>query len=101
MLARLGTSRGEGPIEEGGPRYVRNEVIHREGRGEAEKVEVDSTRVSIGGDNREGEGGRDRMMGEEEGGAGRCGVTPTESVWDVVLPQVLYSRKVCRLHCRS
>jgi hypothetical protein len=63
---------------------VRKEVIHREGRVEEEKVDVDSTRVSIGGDNREGEGGRDgdRVMGEEEGGTGRRGVTPTKSVWD-------------------
>jgi hypothetical protein len=51
---------------------VRKEDIHREGRDEEEKVEVDSTRVSIGGDGREGEGGRegDRVMGEEEGRRG-------------------------------
>jgi hypothetical protein len=63
---------------------VRREVIRREGRDEAgEKVEVDSMRDSMGGDGREGEGGRDgdRWMGEEEGGAW-CGVTPTDTVCD-------------------
>ena len=51
---------------------MRKEDIHREGKVEEEKVEVDSTRVSIGGDGREGEGGRDgdRTMGEEEGRRG-------------------------------
>lgn len=64
---------------------MRREVIRREGRDEAgEKVEVDSMRDSMGGDGREGEGGRegDRRIGEEEGGAWGCGVTPTDTVCD-------------------
>jgi hypothetical protein len=47
---------------------VRKEVIQREGRVADEKVEVDCTRVNMGGDGREGEGGRDgdRTRGEVE-----------------------------------
>lgn len=62
---------------------MRKEVIQREGKVvEDEKVEVDCTRVNIGGDGREGDGGRDGDRATGEGGAGRRGVTLTDCTPD-------------------
>ena len=47
-----------------------------------EKVEVDCTRVNIGGDGREGDGGRDGDRVRGEGGAGLRGVTLTDRTSD-------------------
>lgn len=47
-----------------------------------EKVEVDCTRVNIGGDGREGDGGRDGDRVTGEGGAGLRGVTLTDRTSD-------------------
>lgn len=58
---------------------MRKDDIQREGRDADEKVDIDSTRDSIGGEGREGEGGRegDRARGECE--ARRRGGMPTDS----------------------
>ena len=60
---------------------MRKDVIQREGRDEGEKVDVDSTRDNIGGEGREGEGGRegDRISGELEAFSDRRGGVLTES----------------------
>jgi hypothetical protein len=49
--------------------------MKRDGRDADEKVEVDCTRVNIGGDGREGEGGRDGDRAMGDGGLRRRGVT--------------------------
>ena len=56
---------------------MRKDITQREGREEGEKVDVDSTRDNIGGEGREGEGGRegDRISGELEAFSDRRGGT--------------------------
>jgi hypothetical protein len=61
---------------------VRKEFIQRDDRDADEKVEVDCTRVNIGGDGRDGEGGRDGDRARGEGGPGRRGVTLTDCTPD-------------------
>jgi hypothetical protein len=61
---------------------VRKEFIQRDGRDADEKVEVDCTRVNIGGESRDGEGGRDGDRAMGEGGPGRRGVTLTDCIPD-------------------
>jgi len=56
--------------------------MKRDGRDADEKVEVDCTRVNIGGDGREGEGGRDGDRAMGEGGPRRRGVTLTDCTPD-------------------
>jgi hypothetical protein len=60
---------------------VRKEVIQREGKDAGEKVDTDSTRDSIGGVGREGEGGRDgdRIRGERGTISDRRGGMLTDS----------------------
>lgn len=56
--------------------------MKRDGRDADEKVEVDCTRVNVGGDGREGEGGRDGDRAMGEGGLRRRGVTLTDCTPD-------------------
>jgi hypothetical protein len=60
---------------------VRKDDIQREGKDAGEKVDIDSTRDSIGGEGREGEGGRegDRVRGECEAISRRRGGMLTDS----------------------